>query len=279
MIGLRGRHPSKPASLATISKHDAQLLKNKAKLGAPLILTEKDFPSHWLKYKHNFIIAQYNGKCAYCETSVIAGSPGDVEHFRPKAYCQALSSVKNHNDFGGQPPGRSKIGPASEGYWWLAYKWSNYLLSCSRCNSIWKKNQFPTTNKRSTYGTSLKDEQALLINPFKVNPDRHFEFDARTGAIRGLTLRGKTTIEICGLDRRSLEAQRAVKGAKLLRRYADFIIATKNNDICAQNTALRSIMDECRSKETYAAVARCFVRDKLNTSYSELLKMRRNKII
>ncbi|TXG95595.1 MAG: hypothetical protein E6R08_11235 [Nevskiaceae bacterium] len=279
MIALKGRHPVEPACLVKSSETAVKALLARAIPKTVSIYKEEDFPNHWGKYKHHFILPQYNGKCAYCETPTISGSPGDVEHFRPKAYCQSLSPAKNHDDFGGQPPGRNKVGPATEGYWWLAYKWSNYLLSCNRCNSIWKKNQFPVAGTRATRGAKLSTEDALLINPFKLNPERHFEFDAHTGQIRGLTPQGVATIDVCGLDRKSLEVQRATKGAKLHRRFKEFVIALKHNNIAAQNNALRSMLDECRSKEPYAAVARCFVKEKLGMSYSELLAMRRQRLI
>lgn len=279
MIGLKGRHPDEPACLVKLSKPSAKTLLTRAKLKTAPTFKEEDFPNHWGKYKHYFIRPQYNGKCAYCETPIISGNPGDVEHFRPKAYCQPLSPAKNRDDTQGQPPNRKNSGPATEGYWWLAYKWRNYLLSCNRCNSSWKRNQFPVAAKRAGYGDSLSTERALLINPFKVNPEPHFQFDAHTGQIRGLTPQGVATIDVCGLDRRSLEVQRTIKGAKLIKRYKEFLYALSQNNVLAQNNALRALMDECRSKEPFAAVARCFVRQKLKISYSDLLAMKRKRQI
>jgi len=279
MIGLKGRHPIEPASLVKLSEPDAKALLARVKPNTIAIFKEKDFPNHWGNFKHHFILPQYNGKCAYCETPTVSGSPGDVEHFRPKSYCQPLSPAKNRDDYGGQSPGRSSAGPKTEGYWWLAYKWSNYLLSCNRCNSTWKRNQFPVAAVRSRLGDRLSAERALLINPFKVNPERHFEFDAYTGQILGLTPQGVATIDVCGLDRRSLEAQRATKGAKLLRRYKEFVLASDDNNVFAQNIALKALMDECRSKEPYAAVARCFVKQKLKIGYPDLLVMKRKGLI
>ena len=243
------------------------------------IFVEKDFPNYWGKHKHYFIRSQYSGKCAYCETQVISGSPGDVEHFRPKAYCQTLSPAKNRDDYRGQPPRRSNVGPSIEGYWWLAYNWRNYLLSCNRCNSIWKRNQFPVEAKRSRRGDKMSVEKALLINPFTVDPETHFEFNAITGKIRGLTPQGIATIDICGLDRKSLEVQRAIKGDRLNRRYLNYLVALKNKNDIAQNNALHALIEECRSKETFAAVARYFVKQHLKLSYRDLLAMKRQRQI
>ena len=52
---------------------------------------------------------------------------GDVEHFRPK------SAVLDD--------------PLHGGYWWLAYDFQNYLLSCSLCNRVRKKTRFFTAIK------------------------------------------------------------------------------------------------------------------------------------
>ena len=279
MIGLKGRHPKVPVILKNESEAATKALLARAKGSVAPVFLEEDFPNCWGKHKHHFIRPQYNGKCAYCETPVVSGNPGDVEHFRPKAYCQALSPSKNRDDYGGQPPGRSNVGPATEGYWWLAYDWNNYLLSCNRCNSSWKRNQFPVGAKRSGRGDKLSAEKALLINPFTIDPEAHFQFDAVTGQIRGITPQGIATIDVCGLDRKSLEVQRATKGAKLNRRYREYLIALKKGNDLAQNHALCALIDECRSKEAFAAVARYFVKQHLNLSYSDLLAMKRQRLI
>ena len=83
MIALKGRHPVEPACLVKSSETAVKALLARAIPKAVSIYKEEDFPNHWGKYKHHFILPQYNGKCAYCETPTISGSPGDVEHFRP----------------------------------------------------------------------------------------------------------------------------------------------------------------------------------------------------
>ncbi|WP_008318270.1 hypothetical protein [Leptolyngbya sp. PCC 6406] len=54
-----------------------------------------------------------NRKCWYSE-SLNSGSDKDVDHFRPK--------------------NRVDEDPDHEGYWWLAFKWSNYRYSCQWSN-------------------------------------------------------------------------------------------------------------------------------------------------
>lgn len=53
-------------------------------------------------------------KCAYCEAPTSTVAHGDVEHFRPKSL-----------------------------YWWLAYRFDNYLFACQICNQIYKSDHFP----------------------------------------------------------------------------------------------------------------------------------------
>lgn len=145
----------------------------------------------------------YLSKCAFCETDPSAGVTMQVEHYRPKA---KITEDKTHG-----------------GYYWLAYQWSNLLLACPACNNK-KRNRFPITatreklpllsdgnldlSKCSSNGLNLLNEQPLLVNPeTDPNPMQHFRFQA-TGEIEHKTNAGKTTIEVCGLNRGSLIKKR-----------------------------------------------------------------------
>jgi uncharacterized protein (TIGR02646 family) len=57
---------------------------------------------------------QSNGKCWYCESKELR-SDNAVDHFRPK--------------------NRIAESPEHDGYWWLAFDWKNFRLSCTYCNS------------------------------------------------------------------------------------------------------------------------------------------------
>ncbi|GLU50586.1 HNH endonuclease [Dyadobacter frigoris] len=133
----------------------------------------------------------YNHKCAYCETDTSAGAPMQVEHYRPKA---KVTEDTTHS-----------------GYYWIAYEWSNLILSCSKCNRK-KSNYFPITGIRisapiigvdglpndesklinSQYFT---DEGALLLNPEIDIVEAHFIFKPN-GEIEGLTPQAKETIRM-----------------------------------------------------------------------------------
>ena len=85
-------------------KRDGQLLKESA---------DKWNSGIWKMAKDQLLTETFD-KCAYCETPTAVVSYGDVEHFRPKSK-----------------------------YWWLAYCYDNYLVSCSICNQQYKKDFFP----------------------------------------------------------------------------------------------------------------------------------------
>jgi len=74
---------------------------------------EKKWDSGFWKESKEQLLAESQGKCAYCETPTTVVVYGDVEHFRPKSK-----------------------------YWWLAYSYENYLPSCSICNQKYKKDFF-----------------------------------------------------------------------------------------------------------------------------------------
>lgn len=140
----------------------------------------------------------YNEKCAFCELLPL-GSPTQVEHFRPKKGVAGM----NHT-----------------GYYWLGYEWSNLLLSCGNCNTN-KGNKFPINvvtarvftptivngiiNEHSNFilNNPLLLEKHLLLNPEIDDPNKHIKYD-RNGKLDRITIRGRTTIDICKLNRDEL---------------------------------------------------------------------------
>ncbi|RYU92703.1 HNH endonuclease [Emticicia agri] len=119
-----------------------------------------DFKAARWKGAKERLFMESNNKCAYCEASTKIVSPGDVEHFRPKSK-----------------------------YWWLAYCYDNYLVSCSVCNSVFKGNKFP-----------LLDETKALIPPAVLATMTEAEIDALTDllnpdafGVKGLSLADFTT--------------------------------------------------------------------------------------
>ncbi len=126
-------------------------------------------------------------KCCYCEKPI---NRGDLEHYRPKKGYQQIS---------GDPIQRP-------GYYWLAYRWDNLLLSCKECNeSTTKGNKFPILGIRATTPTcNLNDEIAQLLNPYNEDPNDSISFYKHDPISHNA--RGRATIDTLDLkDRGDLQ--------------------------------------------------------------------------
>ena len=159
-----------------------------------------------LKHSHYFKDDKpFYGKCAYCEQKTLSNQHGDIEHFRPKGM------VTDEND---AKITRVKDGQIEEhpGYFWLAYEWSNLLPSCELCNQprtggLGKRNRFPVDGEHC-FSPDDPIDVALLINPLIEDPADHIEFIKDTGMLRGISPKGKMTIEVIGLNLRGLPGER-----------------------------------------------------------------------
>lgn len=145
----------------------------------------------------------FKNKCAYCESMVPHISYPHVEHWRPKA--------------------KVKGNPNHKGYYWLASDWDNLLLACSICNGTANKgNNFPIlTGSNYAYRSTdkLVNEQPLLINPCLENPTSHLKY-RKSGAIQGITVKGKNSVKVYGLNRQDLIIERK-KIAKTTLEYME----------------------------------------------------------
>jgi uncharacterized protein (TIGR02646 family) len=139
------------------------------------------------------LLRSQHGKCCYCERKILASDYGDVEHFRPKgAVRQDASSTEER-----------------PGYYWLAYEWSNLLISCSVCNTSWKRTFFPLENpleRAHSHLDSLTCERPMLVDPAAEDPRDHIRYNG--DAPYALTVRGQTTIECLNLRRGDLLERR-----------------------------------------------------------------------
>lgn len=142
------------------------------------------------------LIAAQHSKCCFCERKV--GADGDVEHFRPKAGVRQSSAA-------------AMLKP---GYYWLAYKWDNLLLSCSACNQRHKKNLFPLVNpanRATSHNDNVTAEEPLFIHPAKINPEQYISFHKEVPYAIGGNRLAKESIEALGLDREILNEVRRDK--------------------------------------------------------------------
>lgn len=172
-----------------------------------------DVDDVWGRFKASLADAYYK-RCAYCEDFAIGTASGDVEHYRPKKRIRRLNQdhVGKEKEHLINISGRKYIDGCTTGYWWLAYDWNNYLLSCPPCNQKWKSDLFPVKNDTNVTTRPLisnhHHEVPLLINPTDTDPDEHLQFE-ENGMVIGLTDEGWTTIATLGLWRPSLVKKRA----------------------------------------------------------------------
>jgi uncharacterized protein (TIGR02646 family) len=146
----------------------------------------------------------FHGKCVFCEDS---REMLHVEHFRPK------KSVKE--------------APEHRGYYWLAYDHHNLLLACEDCNVGRKQDRFPLEDERTRAWTSTDDlasETPLLLNPLVDEPRKHLRINLETGVLFGKTTRGKTCIEVLGLNRDKLREGRKEHAWSIRARW---LVATR----------------------------------------------------
>ena len=120
-------------------------------------------------------------RCMYCEDS--EGTA--IEHFWPKAVY----------------PDR-------------AFDWPNYLIACSRCNSNFKRDQFPLDG----------GGQPLLVNPAEEDPLDHLAFSPKTGiyVTRPGSDKGDPSIAVFGINRSTLILGRQDAWTVLERLLVDY---------------------------------------------------------
>jgi uncharacterized protein (TIGR02646 family) len=170
-----------------------------------------DFPDHWNEMDvRGALLAMHGWTCAYCHRELDQDRRGDVDHFRPKS-----------------------AGPrdSHQGYWWLAYAFENYLLSCSTCNSVHKGSRFPLKPGASAvdYGSRarLSQEERLLVEPALDAAERWLRVDCADDLCPVVVsaedpdsrLKAETTAAFFKLNDRPLVTQRKKTLARALGTY------------------------------------------------------------
>jgi len=192
----RGSPPAKTA----MDKKRKEVLREIRKLAESGELKSKNFNKRrlWSKPEvKDFLCESQYGKCCYCERKRDP-KEFDVEHFRPKAQ---VKEDENH-----------------PGYWWLAYNWDNLLIACKSCNNK-KGSHFPLEDEeKRAYGENcdLGEEEPLLINPLKENPELFIDYDVEGSQLMvkatGRCERGEKTVnELTGINEREVMQERARK--------------------------------------------------------------------
>jgi len=207
----------------------------------------------------------FHGKCAYCESRLMASAGLDIEMYRPKGGVAASSK--------------------HPGYWWLAFEWTNLLISCIDCNRSrvhmevdqravsGKANRFPLADEsKRAFGPEddLSREEPLLLDPCVDEPDEHLVFDW-SGLVASETPRGQTTIAVLGLNRVGLVEARA-RAARELRLSLDLLPALSGsdpNDSGRRQVLMRVLFEleaMTRQDAEYAGMKRQLLRPELGKS-------------
>ncbi|MBC8064253.1 MAG: AAA family ATPase [Chlorobia bacterium] len=141
-------------------------------------------PRIWNEIAPLFLEAQ-GFKCAYCESRIDSLEGVSIDHHRPK-----LGAI---NKDGSVDP---------DHYWWLAYEWSNFLVTCKTCGAN-KGSHFPVKTRRLSKNVSSDREAPLILNPYDDEPDRHLSFQ-NNGTVKATSVEGAETIKLLGLNRPTL---------------------------------------------------------------------------
>lgn len=186
------------------------------------------------------LIEAQHRKCSFCESKIRHVTYGDVEHYRPKA------GYRQEQDTPLQRPG----------YYWLAYKWSNLLLSCPLCNRRFKKNLFPILNpddRATSHRDEVNQENPVFLHPGRDDPEQHIEFREAVAFAKHESDRGRRTIEALRLNRDALYEVRkdyydtAFKEVKVLLRLLDSGKLTTEEEQEARRH-LQNMIDQNREK-------------------------------
>lgn len=117
----------------------------------------------WNEFKP-ILIKYYGDKCWYSECS-LEGAFGDVDHFRPKN-----KSTDEHGNI-----------ILADGYWWLAYDYLNYRLSCEKSNRRFgaggKNDMFPLKPQTVPATQGNKNDIPVLIDPCVVSDVALIDFN------------------------------------------------------------------------------------------------------
>lgn len=225
---------------------------------------EGPFPDLWKHYKRYFMQAQCR-KCAWCENPVL-GEYGAVDHHAPKSEVGILVAAGQEKPWQNATSGR-RVDRFCSGYWWLAWEWDNWLLSCTICNSEWKRTLFPVAETPRPTPARGSTYTSLLLSPFgTVNPLDHLEFD-ETGQIsaRNGSPKGNATITTCGLWRPSLVSFRHDLAQDAARHCRAFMLGEEGALV-----TLRRLADDRRP---FAGVIRSIVRQQLGLDWSTFSKL------
>lgn len=251
-----------------------ELRRLKEKLARGETLKSDDFRAYGSQAVREALRGMFHGKCAYCESKIAGSQDTDVEHYRPKKGVTEADQAGVHHP----------------GYWWLATRWENLVLSCQHCNQsrsyhviipdgleteaelraflenhtntkAGKLNAFPTEGNLwvTDENGDLATEKPLILNPVDMNPEEHLDWVLLQGAS---TVRakdgspvGEATRRILGLNRRWLEEDRRIRLLEM-RRLRNRLIDKLNKWIEAETPEIARIYRTMADEDIEELMAR-----------------------
>ncbi|MBS0508158.1 MAG: hypothetical protein JSR53_12330 [Proteobacteria bacterium] len=209
---------------------------------------------HWGKLKP-WLLALSGGKCWFTEARDIA-SHLDVEHFRPKKVARGVK------------------GPDRDGYWWLAFEYTNFRIAGTvpnRKKGAW----FPLRHASpcSTYAKRCEgDEVPHFLDPTNAHDVTLLAFDEEgkavpaPGAQRWELVRAKRTVERLKLvEHQALAEERRKiwqRMARLLDKYQQELAKTRTSAAARQavKDTAREIATLTKPEAELSSVAKWCVR-------------------
>ena len=216
----------------------------------------------WSSFKP-ILIRYFGEKCWYSDYN-LEGPFGDVDHFRPKNLSVSTDGSVILED----------------GYWWLAYDYLNYRLSCEKCNRSFrdggKKDYFPIKDGTcpARYGHPCEEEY-LLIDPCNENDVNLIGYNEE-GRVVPLTndpwlqKRVKNSRWIYNLDLFNVARKKILRRCKNELMRFDLAYYTGSQDLVG---AIEALFDLTSDDSSYSAVAKQYVAAKIEGKpYEDELK-------
>jgi hypothetical protein len=248
-------------------------------IGTPLAVNDALYRAQ--KDAYFSLNGPFHGKCAYCETLIVANHPGDVEHFRPKGrIVENRTRVMAKDAAGNDVP--------HPGYYWLAYDYKNLLPACEDCNRpnkarsggvlVGKWDSFPVRSFRAIKPGDETLEEPLLINPTDATQrvETHLLI-SKTGVVQNVSDRGKACSDVFGLNlREALVKERLASYWRGHDAVTSYLMAVINHNKSSADIHLQTIEDYERGAAPYSAAGRLGLADNFNTINAGPLKVTLN---
>jgi hypothetical protein len=204
----------------------------------------------------DWLLQQFANKCWYTEAYESVSSI-HIDHYRPKGCAKDLD------------------GNECEGYWWLAFDWTNYRISGQLIN-VKKKDVFPIVEGARANADdpiSLELEAPLLIDPMtpqtrlvSYEKDEDGCIAVPAAAINEVEkFRAENTIDVLGLNKRDrLNAKRADYWDKCMEAIAEYSTEGNAYALCLvrQASAVSKLKGMVAYKAEFSSVVEACIRKK-----------------